>query len=339
VTGLRLLKGFLKHANRAFIFTGHQLGWHFRLMSEVEDPLPVDPFDAVQKAWSARDDLAMRQALFLLLRATIEVPAYTPALEKGLQLASDQVKDRALRQIRGEELLVELKEDRSTVSLIWMNFWLEHAQPVRLAALAEAWLKHRARLVQSDAAIRVALRLAMALSLHRNKLAHQLAESASSPGSAGPDIYPDSLDALLLIGRHMHSAPQVEKTFWTEALVLQRNFNWPSKQPQAHLRKLARMPSREALVPLLEPLLPGEVFRPDKTGDNVSIGMEPRRKRKHRKRERPTDPGDPIGRQDGPGVDEAEAMAPRRRVFVQILAALGGLAVIGLLAFLLVWLP
>ena len=79
----------------------------------------MDPFDAMQKASSARDDLAMRQALLLLLRATIEVPAYTPALEKGLQLTSDQVQDRALRQIGGEELLVELKEDRSTVSLIW----------------------------------------------------------------------------------------------------------------------------------------------------------------------------------------------------------------------------
>lgn len=308
-------------------------------MSEVENPFPEDPFDAVQKAWSARDDLAMRQALFLLLRATIEIPAYAPALEKGLQLASDQVQDRALRQIRGEELLVELKEGRSTVSLIWLSFWLEHAQPVRLAALAEAWLKHRVRLVQSDAATRVALRLAMALSLYRNKLAHQLAESASSPGSGGQDIYPDSLDALLLIGRHMHSAPQVEKTFWTEALVLRRNFNWPSKQPQAHLRKLARMPSGEVLVPLLVPLLPVAVFRPGKTGENVLIGMEPRRKRKHRGRERPTDPGDPIGRKNRSGVAEAEAMSPRRRVFVRILAALGGLAVIALLVLLLVWLP
>ena len=298
----------------------------------------MDPFDAMQKASSARDDLAMRQALFLLLRATIEIPAYAPALEKGLQLASDQVQDRALRQIGGEELLVELKEDRSIVSLIWLSFWLEHAQPVRLAVLAEAWLKNRVRLVQSDAAIWVALRLAMALSLHRNKLAHQLVESVSSPGSAGPDIYPDSLDALLLIGRHMHSAPQVEKTFWTEALVLRRNFNWPSKHPQAHLRKLARMPSGEALLPLLEPLLPGAVFRPGKTGENVSTGA-PRRKRKHRGRERPTDPGDPIGRKKKSGVDEAEAISPRRRVFVRILAALGGRAVIGLIVFLLVWLP
>jgi len=304
-------------------------------MSEVEDPLPVDPFDAVQKAWRARDDLAMRQALFLLLRATIEVPAYTPALEKGLQLASDQVKDRALRQVRGEELLVELKEDRSTVSLIWLNFWLERDQPVRLAALAEAWVQDRVRLMQSDAAIQVAFRLAMALSLHRNKLAHQLVESASSPGSARHDIYPDSLDTLLLIGRHMLSAPQVEKTFWTEALVLRRNFNWPSKQPQAHLRKLARLPSSEALLPLLVPLLPGEVFRSDKTGEKVLKGTESGRKRKHRRRKRPTDPGDLTGRPKRP----AEAMAPRRRVLVQILATLGGLVVIALFVFLLVWLP
>jgi hypothetical protein len=293
-----------------------------------------DPLEAVVAATRSRDLIVLRKALLHFLRFTMHDPVHASALPGMIAATSGDVLEVVFSQIGADELVAELEDEQSAVSMAWISFWMHHAQPKRLANLGEAWLKYSYLLVQREEALVIALQLAMGLSLYRNELAHALSKIALPMVTAQDAERFEQLDSMLLIGKHMKSAAQEEKHFWTNVLVMQLEFNWHSKQPQMHLWKLSQMPDSEELLPLILPRLPREPM--DEVNDEgIPRVYLPQPKVKHRRRrvKRTGYSGGSHGSRSS--VDDGEGGGGRKALLKGTLIGFGILLALGLLGFLI----